>query len=58
MEYETQTVPKNQAKDLVEKYRKRNIKIDVHYTTDTALIIIHQTHIPARYTNHLYRRLN
>lgn len=56
MEYQTQTVSKKEAAKLVELYRRRGTKVDVHYTGEQALIIVHQAGKPKRYTHHLYRR--
>lgn len=56
MEYQTQTVSKQEAAELVELYQRRGTKVDVHYSGEEALIIVHQNGKPKRYTHHLYRR--
>ncbi|MGD6739697.1 hypothetical protein ACN08N_23730 [Photobacterium leiognathi subsp. mandapamensis] len=41
-----QTVTKAQASELVERYRKLNIPIDVQYTQHSAVICIHSGQLP------------
>ncbi|MCD9514006.1 hypothetical protein [Photobacterium carnosum] len=52
----TQTVPKSQAGELVERYRKLNIPIDVQYTADTAVICIHSGQMPHPRTPNTMKR--
>lgn len=52
----TQTVPKSQAGELVERYRKLNIPIDVQYTDHTAIICIHSGQMPHPRTPNTMKR--
>lgn len=56
MEYQTQLINREDAPELVAMYRRRGIPIDVNYTEDQAVIVIHQTTIPTRHTPWPLRR--